>query len=188
MKIRISLFALLVLAVSPLALRAQAGGAGAARGGAEDVKAIAAVESHWEAAWNRHDVDAMVRLFAPDADVVNLAGEWFQGREAFAKSLEGLHSAKTKESVWHTGQIQTRFVAPGMAIVHVYFSSTGERNPDGTPMPPRRGIFTRVEEKRDGHWLIVASQATNIVPRETAGAIDKAWGVGADRAIAELRP
>ena len=74
----------------------------------------------------------MVRLFAPDADVVNLAGQWFKGRAAFAKSLEGLHSAKTKESVWHTEQIQTSFLTPEIAIVHVYFSSSGERNPDGS--------------------------------------------------------
>lgn len=179
---------LLVLAVSPSALHAQAGGAGAARGSASDIKTIAAIETEWETAWNHHDVAAMVRLFAPDADVVNLAGQWFKGREAFAKSLEGLHSAKTKESVWHTERIETTFLAPQIAIVHVYFNSSGERNPDGTPMPPRRGIFTRVEEKRDGHWLIVASQATKIVPPETAGAIENAPGVDADRAIALLRP
>jgi uncharacterized protein (TIGR02246 family) len=179
---------LLVLAVSPSALQAQAGGVAADRGSASDIKAITAIETQWEAAWNHHDIDAMVRFFAPDADVVNLAGEWFKGREAFAKSLEGLHSAKTKESVWRTERIETSFLTPGIALVHVYFSSSGERNPDGTPMPPRRGIFTRVEEKRDGRWLIVASQATKIVPPETAGAIEGAPGADADDAIAQLRP
>jgi uncharacterized protein (TIGR02246 family) len=178
---------LLVLAVSPSALHAQAGPA-AVRGSASDIKAIAAIETQWEAAWNHHDIDAMVRLFAPDADVVNLAGEWFRGRESFAKSLEGLHSAKTKESVWHTERIETSFLAPQIAIVHVYFSSSGERNPDGTPMPPRRGIFTRVEEKRDGRWLIVASQATKIVPPETARTIENPPGSESDRAFAQLRP
>ena len=41
-----------------------------------------------------------------------------------------------------------------------------------SPMPPRRAIYTRVEEKRDGEWLIVASQATNIVPRASAVVTD----------------
>lgn len=179
------LFALLV-AFGPVAPRGEAGGAQATRGRAADVSEIAKVESKWEAGWNSHDIAAMVRLFAADADVVNLAGEWFKGREAFAKSLEGLHSAKTKESVWHTERIETSFLTPEIAIVHVYFDSSGERNPDGTPMPPRRGIFTRVEEKRAGQWVIVASQATSIVPRETAREI--AHEGEQDTAVAQMRP
>jgi len=158
------------LAFAPGRLLAQGGGASATRGSDADRRAIESIEARWEAAWNNHDIDAMVRLFAPDAGVVNLAGEWFEGREAFAKSLEELHSAKTAQSVWATERVRTSFLTPEIAVVHVYFNSSGERNPDGTPMPPRRGIFTRVEQKRAGRWVIVASQATRIVPRETAGA------------------
>ena len=187
MKNRFPLFALLFVLV-PAVSYAQADTGKTARGSATDIKAIAAIEMQWEMAWNHHDVAAMVRLFAPDADVVNLAGQWFKGREAFAKSLEGLHSAKTKESVWHTEQIQTSFLTPEIAIVHTYFSSSGERNPDGTSMPPRRGIFTRVEVKRDGRWLIIASQATKLVPPETAGAIEKRPVSETDRALAQLIP
>ena len=187
MKTRLSLFALL-FALGPTALHAQTGSATAARGSVADIEAIAAIETQWENAWNHHDITAMVRLFAPDADVVNLAGQWFKGREEFAKSLEGLHSAKTKESVWQTEQIRTSFLTPDIAIVHVYFNSSGERNPDGSPMPPRRGIFTRVEAKRDGRWVIVASQATKIVPPETAGEIEGAPAGESDSAIAQLRP
>lgn len=187
MKIRLPLFVLL-LVLAPAVSHAQAGSPSAASGRATDIEAIAAIETQWETAWNKHDVAAMVRLFAPDADVINLAGEWFKGRDAFAKSLEGLHSAKVKESVWRIEQIQTRFLTPEIAIVHVYFNSSGERNPDGTPMPPRRGIFTRVETKRRGQWIIVASQATKIVPPETAGAIGKGLRGEPDTAVAQLRP
>jgi len=178
----------LLLAAGMVASRAEAGGNSATNGSAADVRAIAAVESKWEAAWNSHDIPSMVRLFAPDADVVNLAGEWFKGREAFAKSLEGLHSAKTKESVWHTERIETSFLTPEITIVHVYFNSSGERNPDGTPMPPRRGIFTRVEQKRNGQWMIVASQATKIVPPETARESEHAPARQRDAILAQLRP
>lgn len=130
-------------------------------------RAIRAIEARWEAAWNRHDIPGMIELFAPGADVVNLAGEWFHGRGEFARSLETLHAAKVKGGVWKTESVEIRFLAPDVAIVHVFFHSSGERNPDGTPIPPRRGIFTRVEERRGGRWLIVASQATKIVPPET---------------------
>jgi uncharacterized protein (TIGR02246 family) len=92
----------------------------------------------------------------------------FKGKEAFERSLESPHSGKVKESIWQTQDTDVKLLTPGIAIVHVHFSSHGDRNPDGSLMPPRRGIFTRVEVKRDGHWLIVASQATNIVPPLTA--------------------
>jgi len=143
------------------AVRAQAGSP-------TDQAAIRQIETRWQTAWNHHDIAAMASLFAPDAGVVNLAGEWFKGREEFARSLESLHSGKVKESIWQTQDIDIKFLTPEIAIVHVHFSSQGDRNPDGSPMPPRRGIFTRVEMKRGGHWMIMASQATNIVPRATA--------------------
>jgi len=133
-----------------------------------DEQAIRQIEARWDTAWNHHEIAGMSSLFASEAGVVNLAGEWFKGREAFERSLESLHSGKVKESVWQTQDIDIKFLTPEIAIVHVRFSSHGDRNPDGSPMPPRRGIFTRVEVKRGGHWAIVASQATNIVPPATA--------------------
>lgn len=133
-----------------------------------DEKAIRDIEARWEAAWNRHDVAAMASAYAPDSDAINLAGEWFKGRGAFEKSLEELHSGKTKGSVWHTEETHIRFLTPEIAIVHVYVNSHGDKNPDGSPMAPRRVILTRVEAKRGGKWLIISSQATNIVPRATA--------------------
>jgi uncharacterized protein (TIGR02246 family) len=110
----------------------------------------------------------MAATYAPDSDAINLAGEWFQGRDAFEKSLEELHSSKTKGSIWQMEQTNIRFLTPEIALVHVYVNSHGDRNPDGSLMAPRRVILTRVEVKRQGQWLIVASQATNIVPRATA--------------------
>jgi uncharacterized protein (TIGR02246 family) len=152
----------LFLAAFPEAARAQGGGNDA------DVAAIRGIETQWQNAWNHHDIAAMVRLGAPDADWVNLAGQWFAGASAFAKSLESLHSGKVKESVWRTDEVRARFLSPTIAVVHVYFSTSGERNPDGSLRPSRRGIFTRVEEKRGGRWVIIASQATSITSPETA--------------------
>ena len=141
---------------------------GAQGGSAADEKAIRDVESHWEKAWNDNDVPAMSRDFAPDVDAINLAGEWFKGRAPFAQSLSELHSDKAKGSVWQTEQTSVKFLTPEIAIVHVLINSHGEHNPDGSLRPARHAILTRVEVKRGGQWLIVASQATNIVPRASA--------------------
>ncbi len=164
MRIRLSLiafaFVVVVAAFAPAAV--------AQSGSAADEKAIRDIEARWEAAWNRHDVAGMAATCAPDADAINLAGEWFQGRDAFQKSLEELHSGKTQGSIWQTERTEIKFLTPKIAIVHVYANSHGDRNPDGSPMPARRVILTRVDVKRGGKWLIVASQATNIVPRASA--------------------
>jgi uncharacterized protein (TIGR02246 family) len=154
-------FMALTFFMAPTFVRAQVGTPA-------DEQAIRQIETRWETAWNHHDLAAMASLFAAEAGVVNLAGEWFKGREAFERSLESLHSGKVKESIWQTEDIDVQFLTPEIAIVHVHFSSHGDRNPDGSLMPPRRGILTRVEVKRGGHWAIVASQATNIVPPATA--------------------
>jgi len=45
----------------------------------EDVrKAVKAREE----AWDRHDMEAFAKLFAPDADYVNVVGKWTKGRRA----------------------------------------------------------------------------------------------------------
>lgn len=160
---------LAVLAIAFLLLPvALARPANAQGGNAADEKAIRDVETRWKNAWNSNDVPAMSRDFAPDVDAINLAGEWFKGRAPFAQSLEELHSDKAKGSVWQTEETTVKFLTPEIAVVHVLINSHGEHNPDGSPRPARHAILTRVEVKRGGQWLIVASQATNIVPRASA--------------------
>jgi uncharacterized protein (TIGR02246 family) len=142
--------------------------AGAQGGSAADERAIRDVETRWETAWNSNDVAALSRDFATDVDAINLAGEWFKGRAPFAQSLQELHSDKAKGSVWQTEETSIKFLTPEIAIVHVLINSHGEHNPDGSLRPARHAILTRVEMKRGDQWRIVASQATNIVPRASA--------------------
>ncbi len=80
MRFRAAIFALF-LAVLPAVARAQAHG-----GSPADMQAIRGIEAQWQSAWNHHDISAMVRLGVPDADWVNLAGQWFAGESPFAKS------------------------------------------------------------------------------------------------------
>jgi uncharacterized protein (TIGR02246 family) len=168
MRTKLSFLAVAFLLL-PVALPSPADAQG---GSAADEKAIRDVETRWENAWNSNDVPAMSRDFAPDTDAINLAGEWFKGRAPFAQSLEELHSDKAKGSIWRTEETSIKFLTPEIAIVHVLINSHGEHNPDGSPRPARHAILTRVEVKRGGQWLIVASQATNIVPRASALLLD----------------
>lgn len=132
---------------------------------AADEKAIQDVETRWQDAWNRHDISALADLLTDDADFITVIGKWCKGKKEFYDYHVRLHQVMFKDSIHKTTGVQVRFLSPQVAIVHVNWTITGDRNADGTPRPvSRSGIFTRVMVKQDGPWLITASQNTNILP------------------------
>jgi uncharacterized protein (TIGR02246 family) len=130
----------------------------------EDEKAIRDIETKWEDAWNHHDASAIARLAATDADFVNARGVWGKGRDQLEKGQANQQKTNEKDSSWKTTQVEVRFITPDVAAVHVYWVLTGERNQDGQMKQPELGIFTRTDVKRDGKWMIAASQATYVTP------------------------
>jgi uncharacterized protein (TIGR02246 family) len=128
-----------------------------------DTKAILDVEARWQEGWNRHDISALADLFTDDADFVTVIGRWCHGKKDFYDYHVRLHQVMFKDSIWKTTNTQIRFLRPDVAIVHVNWGITGDRNADGTPREKSRdGIFTQVMVKQNGQWKINASQNTNI--------------------------
>ena len=132
---------------------------------AEDVEAIKQIERDWQEAWNRHDMKALTALVADDIDFVSVGGYWLKGRNEFEEHHAARHAMQFKESAWTTTDVQVKFLKPDVAVVHVLWGMKGDKDPDGTPRQPRRGIFTRVVTKEGGKWLIKASHNTNIGER-----------------------
>ena len=134
-----------------------------------DIDLIKQIEKNWQAAWNGHDMKALATLVVEDVDFITVAGTWLKGRKAFEEHHARLHVMQFKESVWATNDVQVKFLKRDVAIVHVSWGMSGDKDPDGTPRQPRRGIFTRVVIKEGGNWRIKASQNTNtreaVVPR-----------------------
>jgi uncharacterized protein (TIGR02246 family) len=130
-----------------------------------DTKAIQDIEARWQDGWNRHDIAALANLFTEDADFVTVIGRWCKGRKDFYDYHVLLHKVMFKDSIWKTTNTQIRFLKPDVAVAHVNWDITGDRNADGTTRPNSRdGIFTQVLMKENGQWKISASQNTNIVP------------------------
>jgi len=126
-------------------------------------QAIRDIEAHWQDDWNRHDIAGLAGLFTDDADFVTVIGRWCKGKKDFYDYHVRLHQVMFKDSVWKTTDTQIRFLKPDVAIVHVNWGITGDRDADGTPRPKSRdGIFTQVIVKQNGQWRISASQNTNI--------------------------
>ena len=129
-----------------------------------DEAEIRKVETGLQEAWNHHDMKAWASFFTPDADFVNVAGWWWKGRAEIEKKHSEIHAYIFRDSTLTVEEVQTKFLAPDIAIVHMRWTLIGNRNPDGTPGQPRKGIFTEVLQKQDGKWLIAAAQNTDSRP------------------------
>jgi hypothetical protein len=125
--------------------------------------------------WNRHDMDAFGKLFAPDADFVNVAGILWTGRESIQAQHAFSHGSIPADSPGFTPQdrpyygifknstmrfdrIDVRFLRKEVAIARVSWELLGDaRTPN-----PRRGVFLFVLNREHTGWLIAAAQNTEI--------------------------
>jgi uncharacterized protein (TIGR02246 family) len=116
------------------------------------------------AAFNEHDGHRLAELMAEDVDFVVVGALLLHGKPDFetyhTRLLDGRFHAMTLEPL----QVAARFLRPDIAIVHWTWTGAGDKNPDGTARERRYGMFTMVAEKRNGNWLIAASQNDGSFP------------------------
>jgi uncharacterized protein (TIGR02246 family) len=141
----------------------------------KDEAAVRSAVIGFSAAWNQHDMTAFGKLFAVDADFVNVAGLWWKGRkeiqtqhawthgaipiesegfEAGARVLYGIFKASTLQ----LDSIEIRFLRSDVAVAHARWTLTG----DTRAQRPRTGLLSFVLTRQDGEWLIAAAQNTEI--------------------------
>jgi ketosteroid isomerase-like protein len=144
----------------------------AAQSDAEDVRKVV---TGFATTWNHHDLDAFGKLFAPDADFVNVAGVLWTGRQSIQAQhaySHGVIPANSpgfseadrryygifKNSTLKFDQIDVRLLRKGVAIAHVNWELLG----DDRTQNPRRGVFIFVLTRQNVGWLIAAAQNTEI--------------------------
>jgi uncharacterized protein (TIGR02246 family) len=124
-----------------------------------DEDAICEIELRFNEAWGRHDAIAMVESLADDAQFVTVNGAWTRTRAEYLELMERLHGASGpfRASTRETPEMQVRFLAPDVAMMHSRFHIHGD-----VDEPERTGIGTRVVRKIDGRWQTVAVQNTDL--------------------------
>ncbi|MGK4004563.1 SgcJ/EcaC family oxidoreductase [Sorangium sp. So ce1036] len=110
--------------------------------------------------WNRHDMDAFAALHAEDADFVNIFGLWWHGRPAIRESHVGIHKTVFRQSRLSSVRVETRFVAPDIAVVRWAWELTGVLSPEGQPVPDMQGILVHVARREGDRLRIVSTQNT----------------------------
>jgi uncharacterized protein (TIGR02246 family) len=113
--------------------------------------------------WNQHDMEAFARLFAEDAEFVNVVGMWWTGREEIKRAHETTHASIFKKSHLKIDEIKVRFVRPEVAVARSRWELTGHVGPGGEALPARRGVLMNLIVPHDGQWTIIDSQNTDIV-------------------------
>jgi uncharacterized protein (TIGR02246 family) len=124
--------------------------------------AAAALAARWEDAWNRHDMSRLDELATDDADWVTVGGTRLRGRAQVQSVHEQLHAGALASTTWTNDSHSVAPVATGIALLHLDWTVRGERQPDGTPRPPRRGVFSWLLVDDGGRWRIRAAHGTNV--------------------------
>ena len=130
----------------------------------QDEGAVRELPQAFADAWAKHDGHELAKIMANDVDFVTVGATWLHGRPDFEKYHARLLSGRFRESTITPLQIAVRFLCPDIAVVHWSWAVAGDKNPDGTARQRRYGMMTMVAQKRNGTWLVVASQNDNSFP------------------------
>jgi uncharacterized protein (TIGR02246 family) len=131
-----------------------------------DEDAIRELENQFNAAWDRHDPEALAQSLADDAQFITVNGAWTTTRNGFRDLMARLHGATGpfRTSTRRTPEMNVTFLAPDVAILHSRFWIDGEVLHDELSQASRESVGTRVMRKIDGHWRVVATQNTDVRP------------------------
>jgi uncharacterized protein (TIGR02246 family) len=151
-----------------------AAGTSAATPATQDPNGVEFALGRYVVTFNKHDADALVALWTPQAVYVDKAtGKRTEGREALAAEFRALFAAAP--SVVLSGQIEgVRSLSPDLAMVDgTTMTVTGDGEPDAASFS---AIFKRV----DGKWLVDSVHEMPLpMPESPRQALEPlAWMVG----------
>lgn len=148
------------------------------QGGTERA-AVADIVEGFADAWNAHDMAAFGRLFAADADFVNVIGDRWTGRAVIQKNHAYTHGtipasdrqgvtvvperyAAFRGSTYTFTAIDVRFLRADVAVAHGAWRLEGHAasGPELTTQP-RAGMMTFLVAREAGVWQVIAVQNTD---------------------------
>ncbi|WOI55313.1 SgcJ/EcaC family oxidoreductase [Palleronia sp. LCG004] len=114
-------------------------------------------------AWAARDAERLGALFAEDADFVNVTGIRWRSREAIVRAHDYGFRVLFARSKLRVGRVTVRDLGE-VAVVHARLLLDGQVDPAGMEAGPRRTVMSFVMAWREGGWICVSAQNTDIVP------------------------
>ena len=139
-------------------------GAGGPRTDLANDDAIRKLYAQFVSAWNAHDTHKMAAMYAIDGDVMEPDGATAKGREEVEKHFGDEHAAAFKNTELKLTVDSVWSVTGDVALVDGTYLVVGAVDPNGQPLPPRKGLLTSVLIKEDGTWHVAASRSMIPIP------------------------
>jgi uncharacterized protein (TIGR02246 family) len=119
-----------------------------------DSDAIKKVCADFSESFSRHDAHGVAMTFADDADFTNMGGRHSHGRADIEKWFASLFAGNLKDSQRTDTVKSIRFFTPELAEADADTVITGTKAPDGSQIPPRKGLMIVMMTKQKGRWQI----------------------------------
>jgi|SRR5215468_1408458 len=139
-------------------------GAGGPRSDLANDDAIRKAYADFIAAWNVHDPHKMAAMYTIDGDILEPDGATAKGRAEVEKHYTEEHAVAFKNTELKLTVDSVWFVTGDVALVDGTYLVVGAVDPNGQPLPPRKGLLTSVLIKEDGVWHIAASRSMIPIP------------------------
>ncbi len=128
----------------------------------EDDQAVRKIVAGYEEAWNAHDMKALAKLFREDAEWVNKVGMHWRGRDEIMVAHTAFHQTIFKNHSYRTDAVETRSIAPGVAVAVATETFDGFKAPDGRVWPKARNRLSYVLVKGPDGWKIAHGQNAEV--------------------------
>lgn len=116
----------------------------------------------YEAAWNSHDMKALGKLFAEDAEFINVVGMHWRGRADIVAAHAAFHETMFKDTGLKTDAIALRPLSADVVIAVVTYTQDGFTTPSGQVMPKTQTKLSYVFVKTASEWKIAHGQNVRI--------------------------
>jgi uncharacterized protein (TIGR02246 family) len=129
------------------------------------LKAPLDIAAAFTRAWNDGDPKAIGKLFAEDADFINVVGLWWTSRRSIRRALKRGFDGWFDGSTFTVEKLSQRLLGADAAVVIARWRIEGQRDRDGVVAATRRGLASVVLQRlEDGTWLCVSWHNTDIAP------------------------
>jgi uncharacterized protein (TIGR02246 family) len=125
-----------------------------ARAADADSAGIRALIDDFTAAFNNHDSHAVAMCFTDDADFINVQQANSHGRKGIEEHFVPLFSGRLKDSHRTYTVKSLRSITPDVAAVTMDYVLMGTSGPNGSEVPPRKGLYDWIVVRQNGKWLI----------------------------------
>ncbi len=121
----------------------------------------------FEEAWGVGDAAAVAAFWTEDGDTLNATGH-FKGRSAVEESYRQSFEGPFKGTSIDIEMTSVRYLQPDLAVADGTYQVSGFEGAEGEDAPVVNGLWTNMNVKVEGQWLIACSRP--MVPLEAPAA------------------